>query len=89
VDLGGKAAARAAERLPFLPPLPRLPRHGRERWCCRTFGPDASTTTVTRGDRSKVSNTPALLSRSKRFHTLFHLPNRSGSARQEILWTEK
>jgi transposase len=28
------------------------------------------------------SNTPALLNRSNRFHTLFHLPNRSGSARQ-------
>jgi hypothetical protein len=37
----------------------------------------------------EVSNTPDLLSRSKRFHTLFHLPNRSGSARHEMLWTEK
>jgi len=33
----------------------------------------------------KVSNTPALLNRSKRLQTLFHLPNRSGSARQEML----
>ena len=33
----------------------------------------------------KVSNTPALLSLSKRFHTLFHLPKRSGSARQVML----
>lgn len=37
----------------------------------------------------KISNTPALLNRSNRFHTLFHLPKRSGSARQLMLWTEK
>ncbi len=37
----------------------------------------------------QVSNTPALLNRSKRFQMLFQLPNRFGSARQEMLWTEK
>jgi hypothetical protein len=37
----------------------------------------------------KSSKTPALPSRSNRFHTLFHLPNRSGSARQVMLCTVK
>jgi hypothetical protein len=32
-----------------------------------------------------ASNTPARLSRENRFHTLFHGPNRSGSARQVTL----
>jgi hypothetical protein len=37
----------------------------------------------------KASNTPALLSRSKRFHTEFQGPNRSGSARQRTFSTLK
>jgi hypothetical protein len=36
-----------------------------------------------------ASNTPAWLSRQKRFQMLFHLPNVGGSARQVMLWTEK
>jgi hypothetical protein len=37
----------------------------------------------------KASNTPALLKRSKRFHTVFQAPNRSGSARQRTFSTVK
>jgi hypothetical protein len=36
-----------------------------------------------------TSNTPARLSRQKRFQTLFHLPNSAGSARQVMLCTVK
>ena len=37
----------------------------------------------------KASNTPDRLSRQNRFQILFQLPNRSGSARQVMLWTVK
>src|SRR6185295_7930839 len=37
----------------------------------------------------KASNTPERLSRQNRFHTLFHLPNSAGSARQVMLCTVK
>ena len=37
----------------------------------------------------KASNTPALLSRENRFQTAFQSPNRSGRARQAMLWTVK
>ena len=36
-----------------------------------------------------ASNTPERLSRQNRFHTLFHLPNSPGSARQVMLCTVK
>jgi hypothetical protein len=36
-----------------------------------------------------ASNTPERLSRQNRFHTLFHLPNSSGSARHVMLCTVK
>ena len=37
----------------------------------------------------KSSNTRALPRRSNRFQTLFQFPNRSGRARQVMLWTVK
>src|SRR5918912_4360175 len=37
----------------------------------------------------KASNTPAWLSRQKRFQTEFHFPKAAGSARQVTLWTAK
>ena len=37
----------------------------------------------------KASNVPAWLSRENLFHTLFHLPNSAGKARQMTLWTVK
>src|ERR1700751_2684451 len=37
----------------------------------------------------KASKTPALLKRSKRFHTLFQWPKRSGGARQRTFSTVK
>jgi hypothetical protein len=36
-----------------------------------------------------ASNTPARLSRQKRFQTLFQFPNSVGSARHVMLWTAK
>jgi hypothetical protein len=41
------------------------------------------------GVSKKASNTPALLSRSKRFQTEFQGPNRSGSTRQRTFSTVK
>jgi hypothetical protein len=37
----------------------------------------------------KASNTPARLSRQKRFQIAFQFPNASGRARQVMLWTQK
>ena len=37
----------------------------------------------------KASKTPALLKRSKRFHTLFQGPKRSGNARHRMFSTVK
>jgi hypothetical protein len=37
----------------------------------------------------KASNTPARLSRQKRFQIEFHLPNSAGRARQVMLWRVK
>ena len=37
----------------------------------------------------KASNTPAWLSRQKRFQMEFQFPNAVGSARQVMLWTQK
>ena len=84
-----KSTARSAERLTFLPP----------------FAPAVETCALTIVESNiwircadglseasiskKASNTPALLSRSNRFHTLFQLPYSFGSARQRTFSTVK
>src|SRR5690606_11098705 len=89
MDLGRNAAARTAECLSCLPPF----APAAETWartmvlsniCTRWAEADSDATWS-----KKISNTPALPNRSNRFYTLFHLPKRSGSARQLMLWTEK
>jgi hypothetical protein len=89
MDLRREPAARAAERLTVLPPF--LP--AAETWA-RTMV--LSNIWIRCADvlnepsmSKKVSNTPALLSRSKRFHTEFQGPKRSGSARQRAFSTLK
>lgn len=89
VDFGGEAAARAAQRLTVLPPF----APAADTWARTTVLSNICTRCAEDESEArwskKVSNTSALLSLSKRFHTLFHLPKRSGSARQVMLWTEK
>jgi hypothetical protein len=89
VNFRGEAAARAAERLAFLPPLaPAADTCARTTvesniWIrCADELMDASVS-------KNASNTPALLNRSKRFQTLFQLPNRSGRARHRTFSTVK
>jgi hypothetical protein len=89
VDLGRETAARAAQRLTILPPLaPAAETCARTtvesniwtKWAVWLMAARAS---------KKASNTPAWLSRQKRFQTEFQFPNASGRARQVILWTQK
>src|SRR6202000_1848043 len=89
VDFRGEAAARAPERLAFLPPFaPAADTCARTRvesnisMRCAVELMDASVS-------KKASKTPALLKRSKRFHTLFQWPKRSGRARQRTFSTVK
>jgi hypothetical protein len=89
MDFGREAAARTTERLAFLPPLaPAADTCARTTvesniWIrCADELMDASVS-------KKASNTPALLKRSKRFQTLFQLPNRSGRARHRTFSTVK
>jgi len=89
VDFRGEAAARASERRAFLPPFaPAADTWARTmvesniwmRWADELMAASAS---------KKASKTPALLSRSKRFQTLFQGPKRSGKARQRTFSTVK
>lgn len=75
VDFRCEPAARAAERLALLPPFaPAAETWARTmvesniwiRWADALISANVS---------KKASNTPALLSRSKRFHTKFHWPS--------------
>src|SRR5690606_11418516 len=89
MDLGRKAAARTAECLAFLPPF----APAAETWA-RTMVLSNICTRWAEADSEarwsqKMSNRPASLSRPDPFHTPFHLPKRSGSARQLMLWAGK
>ncbi|MET3354329.1 UNVERIFIED_ORG: hypothetical protein ABID33_002240 [Xanthobacter viscosus] len=89
VDLGGEAAARAAEGLTLLPPFaPAAETRART-----TVESNIWTRCAVRLSDARVSknssNTPAWRSRQNRFQTLFHAPNSAGSARQEMLCTVK
>nr|WP_246251836.1 hypothetical protein [Mesorhizobium camelthorni] len=85
MDFGREAAARTAERLVLLPPF----APAAETWARTTVESNICTRCADELSAArwskKVSKTQALLSRSNRFHTLFHLPKRSGSARQVML----
>jgi len=89
VELGRETAARAAQRLILLPPFAPAAET-----CARTTVESNIWTKwavwlVAVSASKKASNTPAWLSRQKRFHTEFQLPNSAGSARQVMLWTQK
>jgi hypothetical protein len=89
VDLGGEPTARPPERLPFLPPFaPAADTWARTTvesniWirCAEALMPASAS--------KKASKTPALLSRSNRFQTLFQGPKRSGKARHRMFSTAK
>src|ERR1700723_1500005 len=89
VDFRGEAAARATERLPFLPPFAPAADT-----CARTIVESniwmrCADELIAASASKKASKTPALLSRSKRFQTLFQAPKRSGKARQRTFSTVK
>ena len=89
VDFRRETAARAPGRLSLLPPF----APAAETWARTTVESNiwmrpAVALRLARESKN-ASKTPALLKRSKRFQTLFHLPKRSGSARQVMLWTVK
>src|SRR6202045_3412039 len=89
VDFRGEAAARATERLPFLPPFAPTADT-----CARTIVESniwmrCADELIAASASKKASKTPALLSRSKRFHTLFQGPKRSGRARHGTFSTVK
>jgi hypothetical protein len=86
---GGEAAARAAERLALLPPF----APAAETWARAVVLSNSWTRCAvwlhSASSWKNASNTPERLSRQNRFHTLFHLPNSLGSARQVMLCTVK
>ena len=87
--LGREPAPRAAERLAVLPPL----APAAETWARTTVLSNICTRCAV-GLRpasawKNASNTPARLSRQKRFQTEFQGPNSAGNARQVMLWTVK
>src|ERR1700756_684445 len=89
VDLGREPAAGASQRLRVVPPV----APAAETWA-RTVGLSKNCTRCAVSlhavsNWKKASNTPDRLSRQNRFQTLFQLPNRSGNARQVMLWTGK
>ena len=89
VDLGGEAAARAAEGLALLPPF----APAAETWARTTVESNIWTRWAVRLSDARVSknssNTPAWRSRQNLFQTLFQEPNSAGRARQEMLCTVK
>ena len=89
VDFRGEAAARATERLPFLTPFAPAADT-----CARTMVElniwmRCADELIAASVSKKASKTPALLKRSKRFHTLFQGPKRSGNARHRMFSTVK
>jgi hypothetical protein len=89
VDLGREAPARAAQRLSVLPPLAPAAET-----CARTTVESNIWTKwavwlIAASASKKASNTPAWLSRQKRFQIEFQFPNACGRARQVMLWTQK
>jgi hypothetical protein len=89
VDLGWETAPRAAQCLTSLPPLApaaetcartMVESNIRTKWAVWLVAVSAS---------KKASNTPAWLSRQKRFQMEFQLPNSAGSARHVMLWMQK
>ena len=89
VDLGREAAARSAKGLIFLPPFALAA----ETWARTTVLSNIWTRSrealrLARCSKN-ISKVPERLRRSNRRQTLFHFLNRSGRARQVMLWTEK
>jgi hypothetical protein len=89
VDLGREAATRSAERLGLLPPFAPAADT-----CARTIVESNICTRcalllVAASASKNASKVPVRLSRQKRFHTLFQLPNAAGSVRHVMLCTVK
>ncbi|KAJ0346239.1 hypothetical protein COL154_013895 [Colletotrichum chrysophilum] len=82
VDFGREAAARASQRLALLPPFaPAAKTWARTMVETNTWIKWADPL-IAANVSKKASNTPALLSRSNRFHSEFQWPKRSGRGRQ-------
>jgi hypothetical protein len=89
VDFRGEAAARAPKRLAFLPPFAPAADTGARTIVESNIWMRCADELIAASASKKASKTPALLSRSKRFHTLFQGPKRSGRARQRTVSTVK
>ena len=80
MDFAGETAARTPQRLILLPPF----APAAETWARTTVESNIwmrwAVGLIPAKVSKKASKTPALLNRSKRFHTLFQLPKRSGKA---------
>lgn len=89
VDFGREPALRATERLAVLPPFAPAAET-----CARTIVESniwirCAVGLIAASVSKKASNTPALLNRSNRFHTVFQFPYSLGSARQRTFSTVK
>jgi hypothetical protein len=89
VDFRREPAARAPERLSLFPRFAPAADT-----CARTMVESniwirCAEELMAASASKKASKTPALLSRSKRFHTLFQCPKRSGKARHRTFSTVK
>jgi hypothetical protein len=89
VDFGREPATRAAERLALLPPFAPAAEIWARTMVESNIWIKWADALISASVSKKASNTPALLSRSKRFHTEFQWPKRSGSARQRTFSTVK
>jgi hypothetical protein len=89
VDFRGEAATRAPERLAFLPPFAPAADTWARTMVESNIWMRCAEELMAASASKKASKTPALLSRSKRFQTLFQRPKRSGKARQRTFSTVK
>ena len=89
MDFRGEAAARAPERLPLLPPFAPAADTWARTMVESNIWMRCADELMAASASKKASKTPALLSRSKRFQTLFQGPKRSGKARQRTFSTVK
>ncbi len=89
MDFCGKATTGAPKRLSVLPPFAPAADTWARTMVESNIWTRRAVSLIDASVSKKASNTPALLSRSKRFHTLFQGPKRSGKARQRTFSTLK
>jgi hypothetical protein len=89
VDLGREAPAGATQGLILLPPFAPAAETCARTTVASNIWTRCAVRLIAARASKKASNTPAWLSRQKRFQTEFQFPNWAGSARQVMLWTQK